>query len=1295
MKRILNLLLLLTAITSSVMAADSITLSVSDMQYDWDGWGGSANATDNSITVGNYANNYWTVNNLSTDDYTSLEIVFAQPANYYRVYVRACYSNDTKTETEMPYGATSLSLNFTPGKTLVKIEFNVNDWDSQNPEGTTFKFYFTSITIAGSGGSVEPTTYEDVALSVADMQLPWDGTKDATEKSCTFGGIWSENYWTVVNLNTNIYTRVDMTFAQPVNYYKVRVKAVYSDESETDTEITYGAESHSVKLTAGKRLVKLAMKQFDQKNLNGGATVKLYFDDIIIRTAESAAAVTPKTWTSSFKLGTNRANPLLDFHYIADPTAIEYEGRLYVYGTNDHQQYEAGTPTNSYEAINSLVVISTDDMVNWTYHGLIDTKSICSSWGNFIASWAPTIIKKEQADGTTLFSLYFSNSGTGSGVIQATSPLGPWTSPLTENLTGGFDPGAVIDDNGDGWLAYGTGSSYIVKLGDDLHSIAAGPVKLNAPYYFEANELNYIGGKYVHTYNNDWSSHEPWTYGGTKPTGCSMNYFTTTTPLDAGSWTYGANYFKNTGENGMNYGNNHTHLHKYQGKWYLFYQSNDLEPSLGTNGGFRSLFVDEIEVDEEKVVISECTPTFTGVSAIKNLDPYTEQYAATCAATLGIVFEQTGGNGHTVAKVGSPNMTVDTPTEGIIEVRNVDFSTGLGSVKMLVKGNGSVKMRLDDKDGSDLLTVSSTGDSWQTKIANYNGTVSGVHTVFFVLTGNVLFDTWQATGSDVEDFESATQAVGNMKIGWNLGNTLDAFYGNIHNLTTETCWGQPKTKAELFPMFKDAGFGAIRVPVTWFNHMDSNGKVDEAWMARVKEVVDYVINAGLYCIVNVHHDTGTDAWIMADMDNYTANKSKFEYLWQQIATAFRDYDEHLLFEGYNEMLDADNSWSYASSKNSGSYDATAAASAYNAVNSYAQSFVSTVRATGGNNAVRNLIVNTYAACAGMGTWNSHLQDPLTQMQLPTDAAAGHLIFEVHSYPSLNDGLSSAKSSIDQMMAAVETNLAYKGAPVIFGEWGVPDGEKEDDYTNKNADMLAFAQYFVEQAKARGFGTFYWMGISDGESRSVPQFNEADLVQALVKGYYGEEAPALTTSVKIGTAGYATLGYSAALDLAGVDAYTATTTDDKVVLHSIEGKKIPARTGIILKGVEGGETEVTIPFASGSTDEVTDNELLVSDGTVKGDERTVYVLANGNNGVGFYLLKNENNVPVGKVYMEITGSGVEARHFISFGSESTSISKNQTGKWNIEYSVYNLNGQRIARPVKGLNVINGKKVVITK
>ena len=433
------------------------------------------------------------------------------------------------------------------------------------------------------------------------------------------------------------------------------------------------------------------------------------------------------------------ANPLLDFHYIADPTAIEYNGRLYVYGTNDHQQYEAGTPTNSYEAINSLVVISTDDMVNWTYHGLIDTKGV-APW--IMASWAPTIISKKQSDGTTLFSLYFSNSGTGSGVIQAKSPLGPWESPLTENLTGGFDPGAVIDDNGDGWLAYGTGESYIVKLGDDLHSIAAGPIKLNAPYYFEANELNYIGGKYVHTYNNDWSDHTPWTYGGEKPTGCSMNYFTTTTPLDANSWTYGANYFKNTGENGMNYGNNHTHLHKYQGKWYLFYQANNLEASIGTNGGFRSIYVDEIEVDETNVIIKECTPTFKGVSAIKTLNPYTAQYASTAAATLGIVHEQADGNGHMVAKVGTPNLTAPVPTEGIIEVRNVEFNGTANTMKCLVKGTGSVTLRLDDKDGTDIATISSTGDSWQELTGNCLSTPNGNHTVYLILSGDVRLDKW-------------------------------------------------------------------------------------------------------------------------------------------------------------------------------------------------------------------------------------------------------------------------------------------------------------------------------------------------------------------------------------------------------------------------------------------------------------------------------------------------------------------------------------------------------------------------
>ena len=129
-----------------------------------------------------------------------------------------------------------------------------------------------------------------------------------------------------------------------------------------------------------------------------------------------------------------------------------------------------------------------------------------------------------------------------------------------------------------------------------------------------------------------------------------------------------------------------------------------------------------------------------------------------------------------------------------------------------------------------------------------------------------------------------------------------------------------------------------------------------------------------------------DAWLIADDGVYKKERSRFEALWTQIAEEFRDYDEHLLFEGYNEMLDTQRSWCFASFAANGGYNASIAKSAYSGINSYAQSFVDAVRATGGNNAQRNLIVNTYGSCSGSGTWSSHLQDPLKQMKLPEDAA---------------------------------------------------------------------------------------------------------------------------------------------------------------------------------------------------------------------------------------------------------------------------------------------------------------------
>lgn len=382
-----------------------------------------------------------------------------------------------------------------------------------------------------------------------------------------------------------------------------------------------------------------------------------------------------------------------------------------------------------------------------------------------------------------------------------------------------------------------------------------------------------------------------------------------------------------------------------------------------------------------------------------------------------------------------------------------------------------------------------------------------------------------------QTMETAYNAVSNMGVGWNLGNTLDAHAQRVHNpndgaywngqgLESENSWGQPYTTKELIAMLKDAGYGAIRVPVTWYNHMDKDGKIDAEWMKRVRTVVDYVIDNGLYCILNVHHDTGADnnnmtTWIKADMDSYNSNKSRFEYLWTQIANVFKDYDGHLLFEGYNEMLDVKSSWCYASMNVTGGYNTTIAASAYDAINCYAQSFVDAVRKTGGNNTTRNLIVTTYAASCGTGTWNYHLQDPLKNMKMPTDNFSGHIIFEVHSYPQLvntNNGVTTTRSieelqrEIDSTINNLKTYLAAKGGPVIIGEWGtsnVDAGSGRTDYDLRRELMLKFVDYYVRKTKEAGIGTFYWMGLTDGLYRSMPAFNQPDLAECIVKAYHGD------------------------------------------------------------------------------------------------------------------------------------------------------------------------------------------------
>ena len=377
---------------------------------------------------------------------------------------------------------------------------------------------------------------------------------------------------------------------------------------------------------------------------------------------------------------------------------------------------------------------------------------------------------------------------------------------------------------------------------------------------------------------------------------------------------------------------------------------------------------------------------------------------------------------------------------------------------------------------------------------------------------------------DPGSWESAASAVKNMAPGWNLGNTLDTHSGDITNMwfeaytdrsptAYETGWGQPVTTRALIHMFKEAGFKAIRVPVTWYPHMGTlevnaghwdmakwleskDYRVDPAWMNRVREVVDYVLDEGMYCILNVHHDTGDHgekkngtAWLVAD--RFDAVKDRYAALWQQIAETFKDYGDHLLFESYNEMLDSYDSWCFATFGSPDRYDAAVAAAAYAGINSYAKTFVEAVRATGGNNAVRNLVVNTYGACSGAGTWSSHLQEPLTRFDLPE--APGHIAVQVHSYWHA-DKFDEERADIDRQFADLDRYLVRRlGAPVIIGEWG--GGVNED-----SADMVRFAGYFSQKAKDAGMAALYWMCLSDGADRAVPAWTTPGVKDAILEAY---------------------------------------------------------------------------------------------------------------------------------------------------------------------------------------------------
>ncbi len=361
-----------------------------------------------------------------------------------------------------------------------------------------------------------------------------------------------------------------------------------------------------------------------------------------------------------------------------------------------------------------------------------------------------------------------------------------------------------------------------------------------------------------------------------------------------------------------------------------------------------------------------------------------------------------------------------------------------------------------------------------------------------------------------DPFGNVWSMVSELKMGYNLGNTLDSnpstkeswWADKIKGLSGralanayETSWGQPLTTQAMIDQIHEQGFNIIRVPVSWRPHMDADNNIDTAWMNRVQEVVDYALKDSGYVILNVMHDVGDSkssksVWMLADPDTYAANTVIYQKIWRQIAERFKNYDKHLIFESFNEILDKNNNWTAPA----------AGDPAYEVINKFQQDFVNTVRATGGNNEWRFLAVTTYAATANTAV-------PLSEFKLPTDIHPHKIYATVHSYDPYNFCNSNKSSehdynkytfdaecraTIDQVINNCVTRFQNElGIPFIFGEFGAIDKDKDMN------ERVSYATYVSEKLKANRSTGLWWMGLYD---RSANNWYESRIVDALRAGF---------------------------------------------------------------------------------------------------------------------------------------------------------------------------------------------------
>lgn len=319
---------------------------------------------------------------------------------------------------------------------------------------------------------------------------------------------------------------------------------------------------------------------------------------------------------------------------------------------------------------------------------------------------------------------------------------------------------------------------------------------------------------------------------------------------------------------------------------------------------------------------------------------------------------------------------------------------------------------------------------------------------------------------------TATEIASRIKLGWNIGNTMEATGGK-----SETYWGNPKVSQELIQLVKDHGFDAVRIPVSWDQYANQEtAEIEAAWLDRVKEVVQYCMENDIYVLINIHWDGG---WLEENntVDKQEENNAKQKAFWQQIATHLRDFDERLLFASANEP-NVDDAEEMA------------------VLLSYHQTFVDAVRATGGKNSYRTLVFQ--------GPYTDFEKTNEFFNEMPIDTVAERMMVEVHFYSPYNFTLMNKDESwgnqfyywgegfhsttdtahnptwgeeayVTEMFQLIETKYVDQGIPVILGEFGPTrrDNLTGDDLELHLASRAYYLKVVTEQANAHGLMPFYW------------------------------------------------------------------------------------------------------------------------------------------------------------------------------------------------------------------------------